>query len=265
MAFDRVTNLVINDFSVLDEDYLLETKGKTSYILLNSKIITSAFVLPYSTEKYPVLSTENGQITLTWKNQNEVILRVDMIEGSKEAYINNSDEPIDMGVAPKTVDDKLFIPINLLLSVLKMDETYDLSLDLTFLHCEKDFPKDLLLGSWSDNHTDIFTTFEDTSGLKSLSSSVNAYQFKKDGTYQQIIVVVDGFIDGFAQNKGKYKILGNTLIFYDIYSTYYKGTPFKLVYENQKSKYPSFNFIDNYDPNKIQIEIGGFWLNQVES
>jgi hypothetical protein len=52
--------------------------------------------------------------------------------------------------------------------------------------------------------------------LKGLSSFANAYVFNKDGTYGRIMVSAGGFDDAFIQQKGKYKIFGNTIMFYDI-------------------------------------------------
>jgi regulator of RNase E activity RraB len=262
---DAYESLVINDFDPKAEDYIIETHNGSAYIFLSSEIITYPFKLPYSTDEYPELSTDNGQISMTWMNNNEVILKIDMVEGSKEAYINDSYDPIDIGAAPKIVDDKLFIPINLFVQVLKMKETYDPSLKETYLHYEEDFPKDYIVGNWSDNDTDLFTSFKDIStGYESLSSFANAYQFNADGTYRMVIVAVGGFEDALVQCTGKYKILGNTIIYYNTRETLYEGTPFKLTHKNKKLDKPSYEFITDYDPDEGRIKIGAFWLHKVD-
>ncbi len=257
-------NLVINDFPVEAEDYILVEHGQSTYIMLDSEIITYPFKIPYASTSYPELSTDNGQITMTWSDQGEIILKINMVEGSQEAFINSSDEPIDMGVSPKTLNDKLFIPINLIAEALKLTETYDRKYNVTLLHSQTNFPEELLVGNWSDTHTDIFTLFEDTvSGLETLSSYASGYAFEGDGTYRQLLVTVGGFTDKLIQCKGQYKILGNTIICYDIYETLYEGTPFKLVYKNKKLDNPSYDFIYNYNPDENSIDLDGFWLYKI--
>lgn len=261
---DIYENLVINGLRVGKEDYFVETHKGSAYIFLSAEVVTFPFLLPYSTNAYPELSTDNGQISMTWMNNNEVILKIDMTEGSKEAYINDSIDSIDIGSAPKTVDNKLFIPINLFVQALKMEETYDPSLNVTHLHYKEDFPKDLLEGSWSDTDTDLFTVFEDfPSGLKGLSSFATRYEFNENGTYRLVMIAVGGFEDIFIHQTGKYKILGNTIIYYNIRETLYEGTPFKLTHKNKKLQKPSFDFIDDYDPHQNRIKIGSFWLNRI--
>ncbi len=258
-------NLVINDFSVASEDFILEEHGNSTYILLDSEIITYPFKIPYASTSYPELTTDNGQITMTWSDQDEIILKIDMVEGSQEAYVNNSDEPIDMGVSPKTINDKLFIPINLIAEVLKLTETYDRKYNVTILHSQESFPEDLLVGNWSDTHTDIFTLYESTvAGAGSLSSYAMGYEFKEDGTYRLLMVTVGGFTDKLIQCKGKYKILGNTIFCYDTYETLYEGTPFKLVHKNMKLDTPSYDFISNYNPDENSIDLNGFWLYKID-
>ncbi|HBR02128.1 MAG TPA: hypothetical protein DD738_05930 [Ruminiclostridium sp.] len=259
--YDR---LVINDFPLSEGQYLVERIEDSVYILLDSEIITSCLKLPYATSLYPELSIRNGQITLYWTHQDQIVLRADMVENSHEAYINGSNEPLDIAVGPKTADGRLFIPINLFLSVLKMEETYDKSLNITFLHYAEDFPADLIQGKWSDSNTDLFTIFKDApSGLKGLSSFASAYQFNPDGTYRCILISAGSFKDSAVQRKGKYRILGNTIIYYDTHETLYEGSPLSLSHKDKKLSKPSYDFIGSYDPGEDQIKIGAFWHHRI--
>lgn len=257
-------NLVINDFPIEDAEYLVETDQQVSYLLLSSDIIIYALKMPDS-DYYPELSTENGQITLNWTKSGKSVFKVDMVEGSSEAYINDSNEPIAIGVSPKIVNNKLYIPINLILQSLKMEETYDKELDVTYLHFQQDFSKEALVGLWSDSEANPFTEFEKAlDGSGNLASFATGYQFNTDGTYQALLIGVSGFDDKLVYLKGKYEILGNTLIYHDIQETLYEGNPLELVHENEVLDYPTYEFIDYYDKEENLININGFLLYRVK-
>ena len=58
--------------------------------------------------------------------------------------------------------------------------------------------------------------------------------------------------------------MGNTIMYYDIFETIYKGSPFSLKYKDAPVGRPHYEFVYNYDPKEETIEIGGFWLNRVQ-
>lgn len=257
-------NLVINDLPIEDSEYLIEKNNDSTYILLEKNILTYALKLPNSSQYYPELSLENGQISLSWYMDSELLLKIDMVEGSTEAYINDSNEPIDIKVAPKTVNNHLYIPINLIVQSLKMKETYIQDLDTTILHFEQDFSKTDLIGCWSDSGTNSFKDYENAlQGNGSLASFVTCYQFNEDDTYQVLLVGVGGYDESLVMAKGKYSIIGNTLIYQQVEESLYSGNPLELVYENQLLDHPVYEFIDDYDKDNNQISINGFHLMRV--
>ncbi len=257
-------NLVINDLPIEDHEYLVEKVQETAYILLSDDILPYALKLPNSNQYYPDLSLENGQISLTWRMNDQPYLKIDMVEGSTEAYINDSNEPIDIKVAPRTVNAKLYIPINLIVQSLNMGETYDKDLQTTFLHYQENFSTVDLVGCWSDTGTNSFEEFKNAlQGNGSLASFVTAYEFNEDGTYQVLLLGVGGFDEQMVMCKGRYTILGNTLIYQQVEETLYEGNPLEMVHENQKLDHPVYEFIDFYDKASDQIGINGFLLQRV--
>lgn len=258
------SNIVINDIPIEKKDYIVETKGNSTYILLDSEIFKFTFKMPGLSNIYPDFSTENGQISVSWSDQGKNVMKIDMVEGSSEAYINDSNEPIDITVAPKTADGKLYIPINLFVQSLKMKETYDEALDLTFIHFQDNFAIEKLVGNWSDSTEDLFKAFTDAlAGNGALPSFAAGYQFNGDGTYKYMVVGADGFENSLLQLNGKYKIFGDTIIYYDISETYYEGNPLELVRKDVKRDQPFYEFIGNFSTDTSQIQIGDFMLNKV--
>jgi len=75
-------------------------------------------------------------------------------------------------------------------------------------------------------------------------------------------VSAGGFNDTIIMQRGKYEVMGNTIMYHDIYETIYKGYPFSLKYEDMLVDRPYYEFIYNYDPKDGTIEIGGFWLSR---
>jgi len=91
--------------------------------------------------------------------------------------------------------------------------------------------------------------------------------YEKEGVFKldtKNTTYVLGLIDNekFIAQRGKYRIMGNTIIFYDILETVYKGVPLILIYEDKSLGRPQYSFIYNYDSKKGRIEIGGFWYNR---
>jgi len=76
------------------------------------------------------------------------------------------------------------------------------------------------------------------------------------------MLAVGGFVDIFPEQSGKYKILGNTIIHYDISETLYKGTPFALQNKNKKLDRAEYNFISNYYPDENRIDFGGIFVTK---
>ncbi|NLX65069.1 MAG: hypothetical protein GX022_09930 [Clostridiaceae bacterium] len=130
-----------------------------------------------------------------------------------------------------------------------MENKYDRKLDILFVDRIEDFPKDILVGTWSDNNTNLFVRFKDPiTGMVGAPSFAEAYNFRKDGTYRLIMISTGGFTDTFLYLEGKYVIHGNTIIFYDVRETLYQGEPIKLVHQNKRLDYEQYQYIHDYYP-----------------
>lgn len=258
------TILTINDFTIASENYRIREKDNTHYIFVADDKFIYGFKAPYAgVYTYPDFTLSNGLINITWKNkQGTPILRIDMAVGSTEAQINGM--IVDIGMAPYIEGEKTFIPINLLVAGLEIDIAKESTNKYLLLQYKEDFPKELLVGTWSSLNTDLFTGYEDiTTGLVHLSSFATSYIFKEDGTYRLRMVSVGGFKDKFLELYGKYEIIGNTIMCYDIMETLYEGKPFMLVHKDKPLENFHFDFIEDYDPEKDKIEIGSSWLNRI--
>ena len=255
--------IVICGFELGDDDYYVKRKSGTDYLMVDAKTFEFSFKIPYLPISYPDLYHEdNGSISIVWNNRNEVLLRADLEVDSTKAVINGKE--YDLGMAPVIRDSALFIPSNFFISLLEMEEKYDRKLDTLFIDRKEDFPKDILLGKWSDISTNLFVGYEDiTTGLVELPSFAQAYSFSKDGTYRLIMISTSGYKDTFLQLEGKYVIHGNTIACYDILETLYEGNPFTLVHNKKRLDYPHFEYISNYNPDDNKIELL-FWLNKIE-
>lgn len=256
--------VVLNDFDYSAEDFRLLEKGGSTYIFINAEKLKFGLKVPYAGYySYPDVTAENGGIIINWKNGDEIILQVDMQEGSAEALLNG--QTVEMDMSPYREGGKTFVPINIFMAALEMGAEADESTNSLLIQYEEDFPKDILAGTWSDVNTDLFTGFKDiTTGLVSLASFATAYRFEKDGTYMLRMVAVGGFKDTFISQTGKYRIIGNTIMFCDIVETLYKGNPFVLVYEDKHLEKPAYSFIFNYKPEENKLEIDAMWLNKRE-
>jgi hypothetical protein len=119
------------------------------------------------------------------------------------------------------------------------------------------------MGTWSNTDIDLFTGFEEiTSGTMTASSFATAYMFNADGTYGLRMLSYGNDNDIFIMQSGKYRIMGNTILLYDILKTVYNGKPLELQYEDRILETPQYLFIYNYESEMEKIEIGGFWMNK---
>lgn len=261
---NAITKLAINDIPIEEKDYIPAADGSFSNILLDSEVFKYTFKMPDSSSIYPDFSTDNGKITISWFDDGEPALTVEMAEGSKEVYINGSKEPADMDTEPKNSDGKLYIPVRPFIKALNMTETFVEEVNMTLIHCQNNFSADSLAGNWSDGEEDLFATFKGASeGKNTIPSFAVGYKFNKDGTYSYIIIGADGFKDTLLQLDGKYKILGSTIVYYDIYESLYEGNPLELVHKELKRDKPFFEFIGDYNASDAQILLGDFWLNKI--
>lgn len=251
--------IVINDTEIFRDSFLIYEKNDLYYIFIDTERFKYAFKLPDAgSNTYPEVDIIDRNISMIWRKGESTVLRVDMQEGSTEALIDGM--KVDTGMAPYKEGGKMFIPINLFISAMKMDAETGSNKDVLYIQYKDAFPKDNLAGTWSDTKTDLFVDFEYiTTGALPLSSYETAYRFNDDGTYGFRMVGVGGVNDTFIAQEGKYKIMGNTLMFYDIFETVYKGTPFMPVYNDKLLGRPQYSFIYNYDSRENRIEIGGFW------
>lgn len=244
--------LLINDYEIKKEDLVIKEKAKESYVFINAEIFKYAFKYPYLTSNYPDFYREDNTFTATWSDNNEVLVEVIMELDNPTFKVNG--QSIDAGFGPIKNGDAYYIPINLFVAALDMDFAYEEDARAIILQYKEAFSKEILVGYWSDIDTDLFTEFKDPStGAKSLASFANAYIYNEDGTYRLRMLAVGGFTDTFIEQSGKYKILGNTIMHYDISETLYKGTPFVLQYKNKLLDKPQYSFIDNYYPDENKI------------
>ena len=254
--------IVINDTEVSQDNYHIKEKDDFYYIFIEAERLKYAFKFPYSGNyTYPEVDIIGDSISLSWSNGEEIVLKVDLQEGNTEALVSGM--KVDAGIAPYSENGKMYIPINLFISAMEMDVETNSNGDTLYIQYKNIFPADILMGTWSDTNTDLFADFKDiTTGAASLPSYATAYMFNSDGTYGLRMVSAGGFNDTFIAQRGKYKIMGNTIMFYDIFETVYKGAPLTLMYKDKLLEEPQYSFIYNYDSKEDRIEIGGFWYNR---
>lgn len=254
--------IVINDTEIFRDNYRIRGKDDFYYIFIEAERLKYAFKLPYSgSYTYPDVDIAGGNISVIWRNGEKTVLKMDLKEGNTEVLLNGM--KVDSGMAPYSEDGKIYIPINLFISAMDMDVETNSNEDILYIQYKNIFPSDILVGTWSDTNTDLFADFKDiTTGGVSLPSYATAYMFNSDGTYGLRMVSAGGFNDTFIAQRGRYKIMGNTIMYYDIIETVYKGTPFTLMYKDKLLEGPQYSFIYNYDSKDDKIEIGGFWYNR---
>lgn len=256
--------IVINDTVIFRDNYHIRNKDGFYYIFIGAERFKYAFKLRYAgSHTYPEVEIIGGSITAVWNSEEDVILKVEMREGSTEAVIGG--EKVDVGMAPYIESGKMYIPINLFISAMEMDVETSSNDDTLFIQYKDAFPAEILAGTWSDTGTDLFAATKDIEGGSvNLPSYATAYRFNSDGTYELIKVSAAGINDTIIKQRGKYKVMGNTIMYYDIFETIYKGSPFSLKYKDEPVDRPHYEFVYNYDSKEEIIEIGGFWLNRVQ-
>lgn len=257
------SQIVVNDMEIFGSEYRISEKNGSVYIFISADKFKYAFKRPnvgYYT--YPEVEIIGSSISASWKDEKgNIVMQAEMKENSEMVLINGVNA--NMGIAPYSENGKLFIPINLFVGALEMDmETSD-SGDVLYIQYKNDFPMEILEGTWSDTDADLFRSFEEIAAEAALLPSfATAYQFNNDGTYRMRMVSAGGSNDTFIAQKGKYRIMGSTIAFYDITETIYKGTPFQLIHEDKLLDKWQYSFIGNYNAKEDKIEIGVMWLDR---
>ncbi|MGI6084403.1 MAG: hypothetical protein ACOYIF_03015 [Acetivibrionales bacterium] len=258
--YDRI---VICGIELYDDEYYIKRKSGTDYLMIERSKFKSCFKIPYLPNSYPDFQyPDDGLFSIIWEDGDKIFLRADLAEGSTKVVINGKE--YDMGMAPEYRNDKLFIPSNFFIALLEMEDTYDRKFDILFIDRKEDFPKDILVGMWSNIDTNLFVGYKDiTSGIVDYPSFAQGYAFNKDGTYRVIMISTGGFENTFLYLEGKYVIHGNTIACYDILETLHKGDSIQLVHRNKRLDYPHFYYIYDYDPdpNEERIQLT-FWLKR---
>ncbi|HHY63783.1 MAG TPA: hypothetical protein GX501_01930 [Clostridiaceae bacterium] len=239
-------------------EYFIESKGGDDYLFIESDAFESAFKIPYTYRYYPEVVDwrDDGHITITWKNRDDIILQAELQIGSATAVINGYEYDIEM--APVERDEHCYIPVNIFIALLEMDLKYDSDLGVIIIDRKEDFPRDILLGAWSDIDTYFSIGRQDIiSGTIDYPSSAVQYDFSEDGTYSKVMVSSQSISgkDTILLLEGKYKICGNTLVRYDNYETLYQGKPMQLIHKKKKLDNVEFEYIYNYFPDEEQIKL----------
>lgn len=251
--------LVINDYEFKSSDYAIRENGQGTFIFIPLDKFKYAFIYPNSINKYPDVIERDGVITVAWKDGQDVILEIALNVDSANAVVNG--QMVDITAGPYRQNGKIMIPVNIFVEALEM-KTEEF-MGRSYLQYSSNFTQNMLAGSWYYSSINIFTGFKDlVTGLVSLPSFDTSYTFKSDGTYNLGIVSAGGFIDSCIVQSGRYKVIGNTIIYYNIVETVYEGNPFQLKYKDKHKDAPEYDFINNYNTEEEKIEIDGFWLHR---
>lgn len=255
--------IVVNDVEIYEDDYQIKKQAGNEYIFLTADKFKYAFKQPnagYYT--YPEVNIFGSSISINWSSEAGTVMHADMQEGSNEALING--KKVDIGIAPYSQNEKMFIPVNLFIEARAMNIEAGSNGDVLYIQYKEDFLKDTLVGTWSDTDLDLFKNRREiTTGAMTVSSFATAYRFSADGTYGLCMVSTGSNNDIYIMQEGKYRIMGSTILCYDIAETVYKGNPFELQYSDKVLETPQYLFIYNYEPKTEKIEIGGFWLDKL--
>jgi len=254
--------IVLNDTEIHKDDYNIKEKDGSYYIFIAAEKLNYAFKRQNAGNyTYPEVDINGSSISISWRNEEGVVLQTDLREDNPEAFING--KKVETGMAPYSENGKLFIPVNIFIAEMDMAVEADLKDKMLYIQYRSDFPSDILTGTWSDTETDIFADYRDiTGGAMSLPAFATAYRYNRDGTYGMRMVSVGDNNDTFIIQEGKYRIKGSTIMYYDIIETVYNGSPFTIKHQDKLLETPQYMFIHNYDPEEERIEIGGFWLNK---
>ncbi|MEN6314197.1 MAG: S-layer homology domain-containing protein [Clostridiaceae bacterium] len=256
--------IIINDSEFRADEYAITEINNEDYIFLPYDRFKSVFIMPYTDYRYPETGIKDGKVTAAWKNkQGEINLEVIMSVGSPVVYINGQQGDITVG--PYYKNDVLYVPINCFIELFSMKaEIFQGKLCLQY---KDDFPQDILTGSWGYSNVSVYTGYKDiVTGLVSLPSFDFSYTFNSDGTYNLGMAGSGSYQqDALLLQTGKYRVIGNTIIFYDVYETLYKGSPLLLQYEKKyMGDRLEFTFIDDYDAEKNKIELNLSWYNRLQ-
>lgn len=261
VSFTSVDTLVINSTTFKKAEYAVKLSGKDPYLFIPLERFKYAFKYPYSGDyNFPVAEESNGAVTMTWKDENQsTFLQIGMQIGSTMAIANG--QSYDAVFGPYRLNNQVMMPINFFAEALQMKT--EVFAGRTYLESADNFPQILLEGSWTDIDTGTFTAFTDyTTNKVSLPTYASSYTFNADGTYHRGIISAGGFTDILLLQDGKYKVIGNTIVYYDILETIHNGTPFVLKYKDKAKTDPEYEFIDNYNGDEEKIQLDGFWLHR---
>jgi hypothetical protein len=256
-------NIIILDSEFKEEEYRIREINGDSFIFLPFERFKYVFKMPNSDYRYPDVTLQDGRISVGWKDgKGEIVLQVVMDVGSNKAYTFG--ETIDITVTPFEEGGIVYVPVNLFIGLFEMQMvTFEGRICFQY---PNDFPQEALAGTWSTSEIGLFTRYKDiVTGLVSLPSFDFSYAFNPDGTYRLAMASSGGYEDGFLFQQGKYRVIGNTIIYYDQYETYYKGSPLTLQYENKYMEDRlECSFIDNYKHEEGKIELGLIWYHKLE-
>lgn len=265
-ANDWNGGLIINSSEFKKDECIISEIDGESYIYLPYERFKYVFKMPYSgNHRYPDVNMKDGKVTVAWKNkQGEINLEVIMIVDSSVAYLNGQQGDITVG--PYYVGDTLYVPINIFIELFSM-KTEMFQGRLCFQY-EDDFPQEILVGSWGYSNVSIFTGYKDmVTGVISIPSFDFTYTFNADGTFRAGAAGSGAYsLPTIVFQTGKYKLVGNTIICYDVYETLYKGKPLLKIYEKKHmADRLGLNFIDNYNAEEDKIEFDLSWYNRLKS
>jgi len=262
IGLSELKQIVINDTEVYQDNYRIKEKNGSTYIFITTDIFKYAFKRPNAGNyTYPEVDISGNSISISWRDEEGVVLQADFQEDAAEALIDG--RKVDTGMAPYSENGKLFIPLNYFIAAMDMYGEVNSEGDILYIQYKSSFPADILMGTWSDTNADLFADYKDISaGAVPLPSFGTAYTYNSDGTYGMRMVSIGDNNDTFIVQSGKYRLMGSTIMRYDIIETVYKGVPFTVQYEDKLVEIPQYMFIHNYDPKEGKIEIGGFWLNK---
>lgn len=255
--------LLINDILISSDNYSSVEKGDKSYILIAADKFKYAFKQPNSGYyTYPEVNIFGSSISITWNSTNGKAAHVEMQANNTEALLN--DIKVDMGVAPYSKYGKMFIPIDFLITERRMVAEERDKNGILYIQYDEDFPKESLIGSWSDSNHNILENIDViTEGTLEPTAFSTGYRFNADGTYSHSMAsILKDVNDTLILEKGQYRISGNTILCYDVTETVYKGYPLALQHADKARDTSQYLFIYNYEPQNRKIEIGGFWLNK---
>jgi hypothetical protein len=235
-----------------------------SFIYLPYDSFRYVFRMPYAgLNTYPEGQIMDGVITFEWKNkQGETFRQVIMQVGSTTAYVNGVQ--VDIKAEPFVKEEETYIPVNLFIQLFEMKS--QMFLGRLCFQTEEDFPRDILTGSWSSSHVNLFSRYKDiVSGVESMPSFYWFIALNEDGSYSLFIASSGGlFKDKMYFEKGKYKVIGNVIVYYDRYETLYEGKPLMLQYENRHmGDRLEFDFIEGYDAEEDKIKMRTSWYYRV--